>query len=141
MRQAEVTRNTLETKIANDRAHDAAFQGDLYRFNVEAVEGLKSIAARHQMGILPLVLSWSLARPGMTSLITGVRNAGQIDEICGSDRRPLSSDIELEIEAVLQERIGKIKRKYWYFEVAKFFLRNRPFRQRLYSAYRRFRKI
>ncbi len=132
---------TLETKIANDRAHDAAFQGDLYRFNVEAVEGLKSIAARHQMGILPLVLSWSLARPGMTSLITGVRNAGQIDEICGSDRRPLSSDIELEIEAVLQERIGKIKRKYWYFEVAKFFLRNRPFRQRLYSAYRRFRKI
>lgn len=131
----------LETKLDNDRAQDASFQGDLYRFNVEAVEELKVIAARNQKTLLTLVLSWSLARPGMTSLITGVRNAGQIDEICGSDIQLLSPDTESEMEAVLQERIGKIKRKYWYFEVAKFFLRNRPFRQRLYSAYRRFRKI
>lgn len=113
-----------ETRFRDLRRDDPMFNGKKYLLNLEAVELLRAIAAGKGVGLLSLVLSWTLRFPEIASVIVGIRNNEQAAEIAGVSLCSLDSATEDAIEDVLLRRSRAIRSRYWYKELAKALISN-----------------
>jgi aryl-alcohol dehydrogenase-like predicted oxidoreductase len=55
------------------------FTGDALARNLALAEALGPIASRHGVTVAAVAVAWTLAFPGVTGAIVGVRRAGQLD--------------------------------------------------------------
>jgi aryl-alcohol dehydrogenase-like predicted oxidoreductase len=55
------------------------FTGDALVRNLALAEALGPIASRHGVTVAAVAVAWTLAFPGVTGAIVGVRRAGQLD--------------------------------------------------------------
>jgi len=65
----------------NDWRHRTGmFDAGVFERNMDAVDGLKSIAAECNSPPSHLALQWLLSRPGVSSVIAGAKNADQVSD-------------------------------------------------------------
>jgi aryl-alcohol dehydrogenase-like predicted oxidoreductase len=79
------------------------FQEPLLSRNLQLVERLRGIGARHGRRPGEVAIAWTLHHPAVTGAIVGVRNPGQVAGIVGAMQFRLAPDEVKEIESVLQE--------------------------------------
>ena len=86
------------------RATAPAFTGDGLRRNLDFVDALRPIAARHSVGVAAVAIAWTLAQPGVTGAIVGARRPAQVDGWLPAAGLSLS-DIDLaDIDAAMVQR-------------------------------------
>lgn len=69
--------------------------------NLALVEALRPIAARHEVSIAEVALSWTVAWPGITGAIVGARTPAQIDGWIGADTLVLTETDLADITAAI----------------------------------------
>ena len=84
----------------DNRANNALFKGENYDRALQAVEQLRPIAERLNTSTGQLALAWLLAQPGTTSVITGARNAEQVQGNIGASALELGADDVAEISRI-----------------------------------------
>src|SRR5262249_13611419 len=73
--------------------------GDFVRFDEEhgfrVLDGLRAVAARHEVSAARVAIAWLLAQRAVTSVIVGARKAAQLsDTIAATDLRLTEQDLE-----------------------------------------------
>ncbi len=76
--------------------------------NLDLIEGLRPIAARHGKTVGQLAIAWTLRRPELTAAIVGARRPDQVDEIVGAGDWTLSAEDVAEIGALLAARAQRL---------------------------------
>jgi aryl-alcohol dehydrogenase-like predicted oxidoreductase len=79
------------------------FQEPLLSRNLQLVERLRGIGARHGRRPGEVAIAWTLNHPAVKGAIVGVRNPGQVAGIVGAMQFRLTPDEVKEIESALQE--------------------------------------
>jgi aryl-alcohol dehydrogenase-like predicted oxidoreductase len=97
-----MTKERVRNFTAEDwRRNLPNFKEPLLSRNLELVELLRTIGARHGRGPGEVAIAWVLANPAVTGAIVGVRSSKQVDGIIGALEFRLSSDEMTEIESAL----------------------------------------
>jgi aryl-alcohol dehydrogenase-like predicted oxidoreductase len=100
----KVNRQWLAGLPAADHRHnDVQFQEPRLSANLEFVDGLRQIAARHGRSVAELAIAWVLRRPEVTSAIVGARRPSQIEATVGSADLRLTPDDISAIDAQLNK--------------------------------------
>jgi aryl-alcohol dehydrogenase-like predicted oxidoreductase len=66
------------------RRRAASFQEPALTCNLELVERLRQIGARHGRAPGEVAISWTLSHPAVTGAIVGARSAAQVDGFIGA---------------------------------------------------------
>jgi aryl-alcohol dehydrogenase-like predicted oxidoreductase len=82
----------------------AAFTEPQLSANLELVDALRPIAARHEATLPQLAVAWVLRRPELTGAIVGARRPSQIEETVGAMDLELTAQDLAEIEDLLRQR-------------------------------------
>jgi aryl-alcohol dehydrogenase-like predicted oxidoreductase len=94
-----MTRERASSLPADDfRSRNSEFQEPKLSKNIELVERLKTVGARHGCGPGEVAIAWVLKNPAVTAAIVGSRSAKQIDGIIGAADLALSTAEVSEIE-------------------------------------------
>lgn len=81
------------TFAENDpRSKAEKFAGESFQRAMKALDTVRPIARRHNVGVIQIVLAWYLTHPDLTAVIPGARNADQIQGILQSSEVKLSKD-------------------------------------------------
>jgi aryl-alcohol dehydrogenase-like predicted oxidoreductase len=94
-----MTRERAATLPADDfRSRNPEFREPKLSKNIELVERLKKVGARHGRGPGEVAIAWVLRHPAITGAIVGARNAKQVEGVMGAADFRLSQDEISEIE-------------------------------------------
>lgn len=83
------------------RATGAEFTGTALRRNLALVDALRPIAERHNVGVAPVAIGWTLAQPGVTAAIVGARHPAQVDGWLPAAELALTDKDLAEIDAAI----------------------------------------
>lgn len=103
-----MTRERAAALPADDfRSRNPEFREPRLSQNIELVERLRTVGARHGKGPGEVAIAWVLKNPAVTGAIVGSRNAKQIDGIVGAADLKLSSQEIAEIEGAAAAAGGR----------------------------------
>ena len=98
----KMTRERVENLPSDDWRRNAEdFQEPRLSRNLELVELLTEIGARHGASPGEVAITWTLRHPAVTAAIVGGRRPDQVDGIIGAAEFRLSEDEQKEIESFL----------------------------------------
>jgi len=80
------------------RTRNKEFQEPRLSKNLELVERLRQVGARHGRGPGEVAIAWVLRLPAITGAIVGARNAKQVDGVMRAGELKLTSEEIAEIE-------------------------------------------
>jgi len=80
------------------RSRNPEFQEPKLSKNIELVERLRRIGARHGRSPGEVAIAWVLRHPAITGAIVGARNAKQVEGVMGAGDLKLTADEITEIE-------------------------------------------
>lgn len=104
------TRERLAARPDDDwRPRNEHFQEPQLSLNLELVEKLRPIAARHGRNVAQLAIAWVLRRPEITAAIVGARHPAQIEETAPAGDWQLSAAELAEIDNLLAWREQRLK--------------------------------
>jgi aryl-alcohol dehydrogenase-like predicted oxidoreductase len=89
---------------ADKRLTYPMFIGRQWEWNQKLLDRLEAIAQRAGVPLITLVLGWTLAQPGITSVLCGAKRPWQILESAAAMQWQPDEAILAEIEAAIQER-------------------------------------
>ena len=72
--------------------------------NLEAVEGLKRLAAKYDKTLPQFALRWSLSNPVIGTALVGFREPAEVTENLGALGWTISAADKVEIDAILERR-------------------------------------
>jgi aryl-alcohol dehydrogenase-like predicted oxidoreductase len=99
------TRERIAALAPDDWRHrNGHFRDPELAANLDMIEGLRPIAARHGRNVGQLAVAWTLRRPEVTAAIVGARRPGQVDDIVGAGDWTLGADELAEVDALLLAR-------------------------------------
>jgi aryl-alcohol dehydrogenase-like predicted oxidoreductase len=94
-----MTHQRARSLAADDwRSRNAEFQEPKLSRNLQLVERLKQVGARHGRSPGETAIAWTLRQPAVTGAIVGARNARQVEGVLGAADLRLSADEIAEIE-------------------------------------------
>ncbi len=100
-----MTRERVQNFLPEDwRRNMPNFQEPLLSRNLQLVELLREIGARHGRNPGEVAIAWTLANPAVTGAIVGFRSPKQVEGVIGALELRLSSDEIAEIETALLAR-------------------------------------
>ena len=100
------TRERIAALPADDWRHkNGHFREPELSANLELIEGLRPIAARHGRTVGQLAIAWALRRPELAAAIVGARRPGQVDETVPAADWTLSAEDIAEIDTLLAARV------------------------------------
>jgi aryl-alcohol dehydrogenase-like predicted oxidoreductase len=103
-----MTRERAAALPADDfRSRNPEFREPRLSQNIELVERLRTVGARHGKGPGEVAIAWVLKNPAVTGAIVGSRSAKQIDGIVGAADLKLSSQEIAEIEGAAAAAGGR----------------------------------
>ena len=73
----------VDSRFEGLRARDPDFLGERYRRNLRVVEALREVATRYSRTVAQLVINWTVASSGVTSIIIGAKRPSQVVENVG----------------------------------------------------------
>ncbi len=91
------------------RRTDSDMNGERFNLTKDILKKLNSIALKLGLTLSQLCLNWVATRPGITSALAGSRNMEQVKINIGSMDFIINENFLKEIDAILQERMEKIK--------------------------------
>jgi aryl-alcohol dehydrogenase-like predicted oxidoreductase len=92
-----MTRSRIANLPEDDwRRNNPNFQEPLLTQNLELVELLRRMGARHNAGPGQVAIAWTLSSPAVTGAIVGVRTAAQARDITGDFRLTQEEMVEIE---------------------------------------------
>lgn len=91
------------------RRRDPDFQEPRFSINMDYMSKLKAVAKRFDRPVSQLAIAWLIAQP-ITSAIVGARKPSQMAESAPAAEWDLSDELIEEINALLDEREGQIRR-------------------------------
>ncbi len=91
------------------RARDPHFREPEISINLQLVEGLERIAARHGRSVAQLAIAWVLRRQEVTAAIVGGRHPDQVDEIVPAGDWQLSDGDITVVEELLAKRVQQLQ--------------------------------
>ena len=94
---------TADSQLSGVRAEDPDFLGDRFRRNLEFVEKLRAIAARHGKTPAQLALAWVIQQEGVTSAIVGAKRPSQVTENLGGADLEISPADRQDINRLLED--------------------------------------
>jgi aryl-alcohol dehydrogenase-like predicted oxidoreductase len=80
------------------RSRNPEFKEPRLSKNIELVERLRAVGARHGRGPGEVAIAWVLRNPAVTGAIVGARNAKQAEGVMRAGELKLSNDEIAEIE-------------------------------------------
>ena len=86
------------------RSRDPKFRDPLLSINLQLVEGLRPVAARHGKSVAELAIAWVLRRPEVTSAIVGARRPEQIEQTASAADWQLLPEDLAQIQQALDQR-------------------------------------
>ena len=99
----KMTRERIASFPQDDwRRNNPEFQEPRLAHNLEVVEVLRAIGARHGRSPADVAIAWTLRLPAVTAAIVGARTPAQIDEFIGAATFSLGDGEHEEIEAALR---------------------------------------
>jgi aryl-alcohol dehydrogenase-like predicted oxidoreductase len=105
----KMTRERIASLPDDDfRKRTPNFQDPLLTRNLELVERLCRIAAKHGRTPGEVAIAWTLRRPEVTAAIVGLRSPEQVDGVIGAAEFRLSDDEIREIAEFMQEPVGRL---------------------------------
>lgn len=84
----------------DERRTTVLFQPGIYEKALDAVDGLREIAAKYGKTVPQLAVQWLTSRPGVSSPLLGARTVREIEENAGSVGWTISSDDVTAIDAL-----------------------------------------
>jgi aryl-alcohol dehydrogenase-like predicted oxidoreductase len=100
MLTGRMTRERVESLPADDwRSKSDTFREPELSRNLELVERLKRVAARHDVEPGAVAVAWTLRNPAVDAAITGFRRPGQVDPIVAAADLELSDEDVEELES------------------------------------------
>src|SRR4029077_11346955 len=94
-----MTRERAAALPADDfRSRNPEFQEPKLSKNIELVERLRRIGARHGRSPGEVAIAWVLRHPAITGAIVGARNAKEVEGVMGAGDLKLTADEITEIE-------------------------------------------
>jgi aryl-alcohol dehydrogenase-like predicted oxidoreductase len=90
------------------RGGNPDFVGEGLRRNVERVNQLKEIAARHGKTVAQLAIAWVLSTPGVTSAIVGTRRPAHITTALPAADWVLDDALRDEVEQVVSHQVAGV---------------------------------
>ena len=104
-----MTRERIQNLPDDDwRRRSPKFQEPNLSRNLELVELLRQIGARHGRSPGEVAIAWTLRHPAITGAIVGGRNAKQVEGIIGAAEFRLGEDVINEIETFLSARFQQV---------------------------------
>ncbi|MBE7474096.1 MAG: aldo/keto reductase [Anaerolineae bacterium] len=104
------SRERLATRPDDDwRPRNEHFQEPQLSLNLELVEKLRPMAARHGRNVAQLAIAWVLRRPEITAAIVGARHPAQIEETAPAGDWQLSAAELAEIDNLLAWREQRLQ--------------------------------
>ncbi|MDZ7374264.1 MAG: aldo/keto reductase [candidate division KSB1 bacterium] len=98
-------RQKLQSLPPDDwRRRGQLFQEPEFSVNLAFVDELQKLAARYTRPVSHLAIAWVLRRPEITAAIVGARRPSQIEETAPAADWELPSELEAEIDRLLQQR-------------------------------------
>jgi aryl-alcohol dehydrogenase-like predicted oxidoreductase len=86
------------------RAKYPMFHGQEWTRNQDLIDDLRSVAAAADRSVAQLVIAWTLAQPGITSVLCGAKRAEQVTENAGGGDWVLDNQQTAAIAAALKRR-------------------------------------
>jgi len=77
------------------------FQGKEFERRRAVIERLRPVAARLELTVTRLALSWLLAQPGVSVVLVGAKSPRQVEESLSPDARPLTPETLREVDAIV----------------------------------------
>ncbi len=110
----KMTRERIEQLPADDwRANDREFQEPRLSRNLQFVEQLREIGARHGRSPAEVAIAWTLQHPAVTGAIVGARRPDQVEGVIGAGELRLSPDEIGEIDegrtSILEQEITVLR--------------------------------
>jgi aryl-alcohol dehydrogenase-like predicted oxidoreductase len=100
----KMTRERVANLDADDwRRRDKDFQEPRLSRNLELVELLRRIGARHGRTPAEVAIAWTLHNPAVTAAIVGMRRADQVDGVAGALTFRLASEEAAQIESFFRQ--------------------------------------
>ena len=97
-----MTRERIASMPPDDwRAKGVEFREPRLTRNLQLVERLRTLGARHGRSPGEVAIAWTLRHPAVTGAIVGARRASQVDQFIGAAEFRLSQDEVTEIEGWL----------------------------------------
>ena len=110
MLTGKFTRERLQSLAPDDhRRNDAQFKEPMLTANLQFVEALRPIAAKHGKTLAQLSLAWILRRPEVTAVIVGTRKPSQIDETSAAADFALVPEDLIRIDDLLKTRQAQLE--------------------------------
>jgi aryl-alcohol dehydrogenase-like predicted oxidoreductase len=79
------------------------FKGREFERRRCVIDRLLPMAQREGLSLIGLALGWLRARPGVSIVLAGARNAAQVDQVFAPDPRPLAPDVGRAIDAIVAD--------------------------------------
>ena len=79
------------------------FEGEHFAKELQAVEGLRALAASHGRTLPQLAIAWVLGHPAVSVALVGVRNERELQEDVEAAAWKLSEELRAEIDRILEE--------------------------------------
>lgn len=87
-------------KMGSIKLFDTLFGPDHFQRNLDVVDDLKALAARHGRSLPQLALRWSLANPAVSTALVGCRSVAEVEDNVGAlDWRITEADVA-EVDAI-----------------------------------------
>ena len=103
-----MTRERAAALPADDfRSRNPEFREPRLTKNIELVERLRQVGARHQRGPGEVAIAWTLRHPAITGAIVGARNAGQAEGVMRAGELKLTAEEISEIEGAAKAAGGR----------------------------------
>lgn len=103
-----MTRERAATLSADDfRSRNPEFKEPRLSKNIELVERLRKVGARHGRGPGEVAIAWVLRHPAITGAIVGARNAKQAEGVMSAGELQLSAEEVAEIEGAAAAAVAR----------------------------------
>ncbi len=90
------------SKMGNIKLFETLFGPDHFPRNIQVVEDLKAVAARHGKSLPQLALRWATTNPVVSTALVGCRNVAEVEDNVGAVAWTIPQDEVAEIDAIFE---------------------------------------
>jgi aryl-alcohol dehydrogenase-like predicted oxidoreductase len=90
------------SKMGNIKLFETLFGPDHFPRNIQVVEDLKAVAARHGKSLPQLALRWATTNPVVSTALVGCRNVAEVEDNVGAVAWTIPQEEVAEIDAIFE---------------------------------------
>jgi len=105
------------SKMGNIKLFETLFGPDHFPRNIQVVEDLKAVAARHGKSLPQLALRWATTNPVVSTALVGCRNVAEVEDNVGAVAWTIPQEEVAEIDAIFERHSVDPVPQQWVEEI------------------------